>query len=187
MPRAFFGDSSLPLPLLGFRLAAHCREGIRVGTEQAGAVGEGAVDVQLRDLKLGHCGIELAQVRTGTGGDDRQLHLAGCVEVLGFLGADNVQGPVRASQSSFAVSHDGQVHVGAADPAVGPELPQGFAVVPGGVGGQAHGFADSRQPAAAPAGRQSVLEGELGLFVDEAAGHDEVAGDPFGALWLPGS
>ena len=94
------------------------------------------------DFQFGHGSIQLAKVRTGAGGHDGQFNLAGCVEVVGFLGTCDVEGAVGTSQAPLAVGHDGQVHVGAADPAVGAEFPQGFAVVARGVGGQAHGFAD---------------------------------------------
>ena len=78
------------------------------------------------------------------------------------------------------------MHVGAADPPVGAELAQGFAVVAGGVGRQAHGFADGREAAPAAAGCEGVLEGQLRLVVDQAAGHHQVAGHPLGAVVLEG-
>ena len=90
------------------------------------------------------------------------------------------------AESAFAVGHDGQVHVGAADPPVGAELAEGFAVVAGGVGRQAHGFADGGEAAAAAAGCEGVLEGKLRFVVDEAPGHHEVAGHPFGAVVFEG-
>ncbi|WP_353711809.1 hypothetical protein [Arthrobacter sp. K5] len=72
--------------------------------------------------------------------------------------------------------------VGTADPAVGAELAQGLAVVSGGIGGQAHGLADSGKASSAPAGSEGVLERELRLVVEKPSGHDEVAGNPFRAV-----
>jgi hypothetical protein len=54
--------------------------------------------------------------------------------------------------------------------------------VSGGVGRQPDRFADSGEASAAAAGGKGMLEGKLGLFVDEAAGHDKVARHPFSAL-----
>ena len=181
-----FGDGGLALPFGGFGGAAGGRQRVSIGAEQPGAVGKGAVDVQLRDFQFGNRGVELSEVGAGAGGDDGQFHLARGVEILGFLGAGHVQGTVRAAKATFAVGHDRQVHVGAADPAVGPEFPKRLAIVAGCVGGQADSFADGREASAAAAGRQGMLEGKLRLLVQKASGHDEVAGHPFGAVGFEG-
>ncbi|XTR52047.1 hypothetical protein ACOM2C_00040 [Pseudarthrobacter sp. So.54] len=78
------------------------------------------------------------------------------------------------------------MHVGPADAPVRAELAQGFAVVPGGVGGEAHGFADGGEAAAAAAGREGVLERQLRLVINQAASHHEVAGHPLGTVVLKG-
>ena len=78
------------------------------------------------------------------------------------------------------------MNVGAADPAVGAEFAKRFAIVAGSVGGQAHGFADGGQTSATAAGSQGVLEGQLRVDVDEAAGHHQVLGDPICALAFKG-
>ena len=185
-PRAFSATTAWLLPFRGFVLAAHCGQGVSVGAEQPGAVGEGPVDVQLGDFQLCHGSVQLAEIGPGSGCHDGQLHLARSVQVLGFLGAHHVECTVRPAQAAFAVGHHGQVHVGAADPAVGPEFAQGLAVMSGCVGGQSNGFTDGRQTATSPAGGEGMLEGKLRFFVDQAAGHDEVTGNPFGALGFQG-
>ena len=52
------------------------------------------------------------------------------------------------------------------------------------IGGQTHCFADDGEPAPTPAGRQGVLEGELGFVFEQAARHHEMAGYPFSAGFL---
>ena len=99
-----------------------------------------------------------------------------------LLRACLVERALRAAEAAFAVCHHRQVHVGAADAAVGTEFAERLGVVSGGVGGQAHGLADGGDAAAAAARGEGVLEGELWFDVDQASGHDEVAGHPLAAL-----
>ena len=154
-------------------------KGVGVSAEEARAVGERAVLVQLRDLECAHCGVVLLHVHAGTGGNNGDVDLAGVIQLCRFLGAHQVQRAVRAAQAALTVGHHGQVFVGSADPAVGAELPQCVAEFAGGIGCQRYGFAHCCEAAAAAAGCEGVLESQLGIGVDQAAGHDQVLGDPF--------
>ncbi|MCU1531216.1 MAG: hypothetical protein JWO49_787 [Arthrobacter sp.] len=176
------GNDGLALPFLGLGGAAHCGQGIGIGAEQARAVGEGPVNVQLDDLQLRDGGVKLPQIGTGAGSHDGELRLTGGVEILGFVGARHVEGAVRATEATFTVSHDGQMHIGAADPPVGAEFAQGLAVVSGGVGGQANGLADCCEASTSTAGCEGMLESELWLVVNQAPGHHQVACNPLGAV-----
>ena len=180
------GNERLAGPLVGFLGTTNRTQSFSVCAEEARAVGEGPVDVQLRDLKLADSSIQLLEVSTCAGGNNGKLNLARSVKVLGFRRADHVQSTVRAAKATLAVSHHRQVHVGPTDAAVRTEFTQGFAVVAGGVGRQANRFADYREAATAAACSKGVLEGQFGLNVDQPASHDQVLGDPPGALLLKG-
>ncbi len=184
LAQSIFRHYSLPAPLLRLVVAPHRSKCLGVGTEQTRAVGECTVDIQLRDLELRHCRVQLSQVGPGAGGNNGQFNLAGSIQILGFLRAGNVQGAVGPAQATFTVGHHGQMHVGAADAPEGAELAERFTVVAGSVSSQSHGFTHGSQPSAATAGCKGVLEGQLGLVINQAAGHDQVAGHPFRALGL---
>jgi hypothetical protein len=83
-----------------------------------------------------------------------------------------------ASEGAFAVHHLGKVGVVTGDPAIRPELAQCLGILPRAVGRQPDGLPHTAESAAASTSRQGVLERELWIDLEQAAGHDQVLGHP---------
>ncbi|MGF6835970.1 hypothetical protein QF015_004172 [Paenarthrobacter sp. TE4293] len=184
--QGILSHQGLARPLVRFLRAPHGGESLGVSPEETRAVRERPVHVQLWDLQFGNGSIELLQICTGTRSHHGKLYLARSIKVLGFRGTDHVQGTIRTSEATLAVSHHRQVHIGTADAAVCTEFTQGLTVVARGVGGKAHSFTDNGETPATAACGQGMLEGQLGLNVDQPASHDQVLRNPACTLLLEG-
>ncbi len=171
-------DFRLVAPLGGLACPARGVECFRVRPEEPGAEGEGAVQIELRNLKGCDGSIKLPEIRPGARDDHGELGLPGSIEALRLVAARQVKRPVGTAQSAFAVGHDRQVCVGSADPPEGPEFAQGLPVVACRVGREANRLADRCEPAASTAGSQGMLESEFRVVFEEPPCHHKVAGNP---------
>ena len=85
------------------------------------------------------------------------------------------QRPLRTAQAAFAVRHQRDVLVGPAQPPSGPQLTQGLCVPTGAVGGDACGLPDDIDPARPPHCLLGMRVCSLGIVVQKASRHHQVA------------
>ena len=174
----------LPIPGGRLLLPPDAAQSLAVGAEQARAVGEAAVAVQLRDLQGLQGAVGVALVPAQPCHDDRQLH-AGIGRKLGHaLRGRQLQGLLRTAQGPLAVDHQGQVDVVAGHAAVRAQLLEGLVVLAVLISGNACGLADRGHATGAADGVAGVLQREGGVVLDVAGDHHQVLRDGLGVVGL---
>ena len=174
-------------PLQRFVFAFERQQRVGVGVEQPRGRRAGAGRVQLRRGQHGQRLVQLPEVRARAGGNDAQLVSVVTAE-LGRLGSTGqFDRPLRAAKPAFAIGDQRQQRGLAAHSARGPEFGQRLCPVTAVVGGDSDGFADRRDPAGPGPGRPCVTQGGFGVFVEQLAGSDQVAGHRVGGGTVQGA
>lgn len=167
-------------PLQGRVPPTGLQQGVGVGVADTDRPRLASRVTQFRNGQQLNGRLGLTKIPTSPGGDDPQFELTGPVQQVRLLAVPQLQRTFRAPQAAFGVGHHRQVCRGTADPAGGPQLGERLLVVPCHVGRHSHGFPYHREPATIRPSGLGMLQGAIGVLLQELPGGHQMSSHSFG-------
>lgn len=152
-------------------------ESVGVGVEETGGRCTGPLRIEIRRLQGDDGLVVLTEIHAGTGEDDAQLCCLVAGQLAGFLAPAQFERLLGATETAFAVGHDGEQSGTTGHAACCAEFGQRLRPLAGVVGGDAGGLADDRDAAGALTCGASMGERGAGIVVEQATGHHQMPGD----------
>ncbi len=152
-------------------------ESVGVGVEETGSRCTGPLRVEIGRLQGDDGLVVLTEIHAGAGQDDAQLCCLVAGQLASFLAPAQFERLLRATETAFAVGHDGEQSGTTGHAACCAEFGQRLRPLTGVIGGDAGGLADDRDAAGALTGGASMRERGAGIVVEQATGHHQMPGD----------
>lgn len=152
-------------------------ESVGVGVEETGGRCTGPLRIEIGRLQGDDGLVVLTEIHAGTGEDDPQLCCFVAGQLASFLAPTQFERFLGATETAFAVGHDGEQSGTTGHATCCAEFGQRLRPFTGVVGSDAGGLADDRDAAGALACGASMGERGTGIVVEQATGHHQVSGD----------
>lgn len=152
-------------------------ESVGVGVEETGGRCTGPLRIEIGRLQGDDGLVVLTEIHAGTGEDDPQLCCFVAGQLASFLAPTQFERFLGATETAFAVGHDGKQSGTTGHATCCAEFGQRLRPLTGVVGSDAGGLADDRDAAGALACGASMGERGTGIVVEQATGHHQMPGD----------